>query len=702
MPAKLALPEDLAFLEDVLANRRDTYCEAYWLDSDFTSAHWWIAFPGGSRFSINFDVAVAGGGSLLGPEHSDLLQYFKALLCVQTHPDASQGKIIQSAAASYRVSRALVFEDWLLLNAQRLNLTRGGIRSLTHDDLKTFFEDLASHSETAMSIYKWDKQLSAFLRARARGVTAECLEHARATYPGLDNVDVESSERLTDLSDDEIVLARAYLVGRGWIRSGSGDYKYSPTAVRIAAEVYKHTLRGGSSPKPVPLELCWSPTRRLEREYPASPTRTCDAGLIDRSLAAFKSVVAASDLLAAEHLPAPPLVSKLLEDQGFFKALEHRAVGRIANLPVELGLRLLRASIDFYLAYGEDIVSAYLAVLKSLNKGAEQKLSPSLDVTSLVSKRLARAGVRYWHLGNHLTATLRVGPQFFKRAVSDETRDEYFRRMRGNEGLYELVEVLYGAIQYAVGVLMARRQRELLDIPAASALDSTGTRLVFGNQKSGAFSYKQVLKRPVPPVAVQMIGTLLRLQRGMVRLGSIASTGPLFARPHAFAMRLTVNVSVFNSNLDAFCDYVESDLDQSGQRRYVRQHQLRRFFAMLFFWGNAFGGMETLRWFLGHTDIEHLWHYITESTPGVVLTAVKSAYAVERVLGHEADVEALADVLAQRFRTRNFKLLNTAELERYVALLCEEGTVRIEPEFFRTKRGTDYRVLVTVHNVEAT
>ena len=50
---------------------------------------------------------------------------------------------------------------------------------------------------------------------------------------------------------------------------------------------------------------------------------------------------------------------------------------------------------------------------------------------------------------------------------------------------------------------------------------------------------------------------------------------------------------------------------------------------MCFFWGSGFGSLDTLRWFMGHTNIEHVYHYITESTSGEVLRNVKTQFLLE-------------------------------------------------------------------------
>ncbi|MBF4274743.1 integrase, partial [Vibrio anguillarum] len=92
----------------------------------------------------------------------------------------------------------------------------------------------------------------------------------------------------------------------------------------------------------------------------------------------------------------------------------------------------------------------------------------------------------------------------------------------------------------------------------------------------------------------------------------------------------------YNAHLDALCDYLETDLvryDNGEYRRnYVRQHQLRRFFAMAFFWSKGFDGMDALRWMLGHSDMEHLYNYISESETGAVLNGAKASVIVRGIV----------------------------------------------------------------------
>ena len=133
---------------------------------------------------------------------------------------------------------------------------------------------------------------------------------------------------------------------------------------------------------------------------------------------------------------------------------------------------------------------------------------------------------------------------------------------------------------------------------------------------------------------------------------------------------------------------------KDGKRYYIRAHQLRRFFALSFFWGSGFGGMDTLRWFMGHTDVEHLYHYITENTTGEVLRHAKSQYLSETIVEHAE----LRSLIEERYGTTDFTLLSTDDLEVFIDDLLLEGEVELEPEFIEDDNGQTYRLLVTTRS----
>ena len=282
---------------------------------------------------------------------------------------------------------------------------------------------------------------------------------------------------------------------------------------------------------------------------------------------------------------------------------------------------------------------------------------------------------------------------------------EYYPDLRANKGLLELVKVYIGSAQIVVGALMGRRVGELQDLHASNCLDVSEQWLVFQNRKStqNLFGIRQVEVRPIEPIAVQMIKSLVRMQKILKRLGYIDELVEVFSSPsvNGELSLPKANAYNYNQNLDFFCDYFETETNEEGKRYYIRQHQLRRFFAMLFFYSSSFGGMETLQWMLGHTDVQHVWHYITEAMDGATLAGAKVQYVAEGL--HSGDIESyesLAALVTARYGTENFMLADTNELEDYLAALMEEGAITIEPEFFEDGDGQRFKVIAKVIGVD--
>lgn len=60
--------------------------------------------------------------------------------------------------------------------------------------------------------------------------------------------------------------------------------------------------------------------------------------------------------------------------------------------------------------------------------------------------------------------------------------------------------------------------------------------------------------------------------------------------------------------LDMFFDWIDSPLI-NGKRWYGRTHQFRRFFAILYFNMTDGEGLDELSWFMGHSNLDHTFHY---------------------------------------------------------------------------------------------
>jgi len=404
-----------------------------------------------------------------------------------------------------------------------------------------------------------------------------------------------------------------------------------------------------------------------------------------KTLNKYVACITALAVLRTDGINAPHFT--ISDINRFAKTLSTKDNGRFRTLPSAVAFGSLRRAIEYALGFGDGLVDSYLALAEAAHRANQSiaQFTHELDVRPYLTDDIRSIGVCRWSI-EPFNAGANGGPDPL-------SKQQWFKALRANQGLYEALRVLYGAIQIVVGLLMARRSGELYDLVAGHCLDKSETRLVFKNRKSGIGGMRQTVARPIPPIGASLIKLLDRLQTGLLRIGTLEEKTNLFAYPSAAGSGvLSGGRTAYIACIDLFCDWEETPLDAEGKRYYVRQHQLRRFFAMLFFWGGGFGGMDTLRWFLAHTDVKHLWHYITESTPGMTIRSVAAEWGVYQVKHATCEGEILADELADRFGTRDFSVLEEEALVLYLEDLIEEGRLTIEPQFL--DRGKQYRIAV--------
>lgn len=687
-------PKELAFLSDILGDRHDQYHEAIWLKSSFGEDVWQCDFGQEKRMVIDFRVKLNDEKLLTSFRHRKLLETFKCWLCLQTHFDITGGRMLAPETIRRSICQTLHLIDYFLLNADQFDLASHGLQAINENDLKGLLVALSTSNKTFISIYRWPEHLQTFLRKQIVLLNEGQLTTLITKNPSLAKDIPDVNECLMNLKNDEVVRSRAWLWSTGYYNSAINhtfDYKYFPNTEKLANILYPNTL-WGRSVKPIPMELLLEPTEHYNCEYPSIPQPAAlDRRLSEDQLSAYRHRLRSLGLLAEIKLPVPLIPLKVLDYKAIRQVLDLKASGRTRTLPQEVVCDSLRNSIEFALEYGDQLVDSYLSLVRAA-KYANVNCSTynrTHDITPFLTKKIRNFGVKTWSISEK--------GKSHKIGYVRPRRADYFQRFRANQGLLELLRVLYGCAQICVGTIMARRQGEMVDLIAGNCLDKSETRLVFFNRKSGIAGMRKKEARPIPPVAVKLIKQLERLQDGLIDQKIMARRTNLFAYPTLSGDNLVNLLYVrLDRSFEIFCDYFEVPLNANGERYYIRQHQLRRFFAMTFFWGRSFGGMETLRWFLGHTDVEHLYHYITEVTPGEVLRSVKANYATELIKNLPDEAESLASLLEQHYGTRKFSVLDSEELEQYIEELLKDGRVEVEPEFINTPDGQDYRILVTI------
>lgn len=689
----MQLPPELDFLNLFFIEPSIALRQADWLLSNFDDNYWEYNFGFKKPKAINWDVQLDDGSRLIDPKNKEILDGFKYYLTGATN--APRTSAPTTSVADF--NRTLQIVDFLLLNSKNFQLARYGLAGLGRDALKLILSEVCSSKFTAEAVYGWSKRLSLYCLNLTLQTKAADIDAALTKLPSLKNITPDQIENNTlDIPLEMIPRIRAALYLNGMYRHS--EKGYTANSVTISKIIYRDTLKGRFENKPIAEILSVKEDNYFTRELlPISVTTGKEEAIGVSDFYVYRRTLYSLGTLHEVGLPAPSVDDLDAAKKFMLKTSEK---GRFRTLPSHVVFGAVRNAIEFHIKHGKKLIDGMCKValhckLKSI---PTSELEDNL-VRHIIGEDLRKFGVEGLGLSRRVIGTGYHEPT--KASIS-----EYYLDLRGNKGLIELVKVYIGSAQIVIGALMGRRVGELQELHASNCLDVSEQWLVFHNRKStqNLFGIRQVEVRPIEPIAVQMIKNLVRMQKILKRLGHIDELMEIFCSPSVNGDLSLANTKAYNynQNLDFFCDYFETETNEEGNRYYIRQHQLRRFFAMLFFYSSSFGGLETLQWMLGHTDIEHVWHYITEAMDGATLTGAKVQYVAEALhSGHIESFENLAALMAARYGTEDFSVVDTNDLEDYLSDLMDEGAITIEPEFLEDDDGQSFRVIAKVTGIEA-
>lgn len=691
----MSLPPELQFLAPFFVPLSESLRSKDWLLSDFEANRWEYSFGFKEPKWLDWNVMLDDGSSLIERKNKELLDGLKYFLAGSTQDNSNSNSLV---ARSLEFARAIHIVDFLLLNSKHFKIAKHGLAGLGRDSLKSILSQIGSSNDTAEGVYGWSKRLSLHCLTLASEVDKTAVDNAITDWPELGTLTPDQiDENTLDIPISLIPQVRAalHLKDLYIIRQGKG---HVPNSIKLSNEIYRNTLKGRNDDKPVIGVLAVAASNDFICEHPPIPVVTgANPMMSEANFHSYKKTLYSLGNLHDIGLPAPSK-EDLISAKNF--TTTSTPPGRFRTLPSEVVFGAVRRSVEFHIQHGTEIVNAFCRAALYCKR---KKLSFS-EVTD--SRFQAIFGHHLTTLGVKSLGLTRQVVGLPRRGVRKGSKEVYFTKLRANHGLIELVKILIACTQIIVGSLMGRRIGELLDLHAKDCLDASQQWLIFYNRKSTyqVYGTRQMEARPIEPIAVKMICNLVRMQKILKRIGFIKELQPLFASPSSQgSMKLSDVASYnFNHNLNLFCDYFETQTDESGRRHYIRQHQLRRFFAMLFFYSSSFGGLETLQWMLGHTDPQHIWHYITESMDGATLRGAKAQFVAEALhSGDVASFENLAALMKARYGTEDFTIVDTEELEDYLSDLMEEGSVEIEPEFIEDDEGQRFKVVARVKQVAA-
>ncbi|MFG0324018.1 integrase [Pseudomonas sp. zjy_15] len=691
----MLLPPELKFLAPLLNSPREEYKTAPWLLSDFDAPKWQYSFGYKKNpKELDWEITLSDGSSLLAAKNEELLLGFKYYLTSSTRRDFDLGTTNElEGQQAKQFGRACQIIDFLLINDKRYKLSTYGLAGLTGGNLIEMLETFSKTPSSAESVYNWTPTLREFCHSILADTSEMETLSALRERPQLLVITNEQKD------DDELGIPyelippiRAALYIRGLYGTPQVEYGHQPNTIRLSGILYPNVLWGKNQFKPVHSILGFNDdTSLFTREFPGVRTNTGALELMrDQTFFTYRSAVYNLGTLHEIGLPAPTF--KALKEADCFTP-ELGTKGRFRTVPSDLVFTSLRNAIDLHIEHGSEIIKGFCRIaIECQKRGVNPSTLSEAEVRHIVGPYLVTLGV------SRLSLSARIIDTKTLRESIKGDKEEFYTNLRSNVGLYDLLAVYAGGIQLTIGILMARRVSELYSLKADKCLDETEEWLLFGNGKSTRhlFGLRRTEARPIEPIAVDMIKNLIKMQKVLLKIGYIKSYKTLFALPQMRGTREFIDSSntAYNRNLDMFCDYFETPVNDDGQRWYLRQHQMRRFFAMLFFYCGSFSSLDTLRWMLGHANLQHVYNYITESTDGALLNSVGAQFAAENIhVGNIENFTVLAEMLKERYGTDDFGLIPSSELEDYINDKIKEGMVEIAPEFFTDANGEHMKVV---------
>lgn len=631
---------NLDFLDKFINPPKNEYEQPSFLKSNFLDNVWTIEYSDKKISIIDFRIQMGDGLCLTTSRHQKTLNTLKYWIIFHTLNNENERKS-KSMMAEGIFSILTLFDAFNILKNET-QIENYGFQYLSENQIKYILDLIANSNDKFISIYQLkDRIIEGYLRKNNIAFIGKANENNIHDWFHFNKYYKDLS--LTELYPDTI-------------------------------------LKPNKKPKIKDVEV---DKRRITQEY--ENILLDDDNYEKRSyfsIKSYKNVLVSLQKMCNyknKFEYSISLPSKTILDKIEHFETQYKAKGRFKTVPSNIIFSYLKNAIEFHYKYGKDIVETYSSFYKKLeknkynfNKFKYTKELENIFLTCLTPKLKEVGVIAIKHKDNKLYGG-----------------KERFEILRKNTYFYDLLKVYYGAVQVVIGALMARRQSELVSLKVGECVDKNTSSLIFKQSKStkGVFGTKNTLYLPIDKLGIEMIENIEKLH--MNKQGEL-----LFLLPqmkNIFIFNNSTNNTPYSENIDFFIDYIQGEL-KDGKRYYVRQHQLRRFFAMCFFWGSGFGSLDTLRWFLGHTDVQHVYNYITESTSGEVLRNIQTQFLLENVEKYEN----LLSLIKNRYNTEKFDLIDSEDLEIYINDLLENEEIIVEPEFMLDNEQENYKIIVKV------
>lgn len=287
-------------------------------------------------------------------------------------------------------------------------------------------------------------------------------------------------------------------------------------------------------------------------------------------------------------------------------------------MPVFVSLHALSSALYFTRVYGPAL-RQYLSDLSKTEESRINELNIALSTSRLISTEIKNYAYKNTKIPNSLKSL---------NITSWENNDNFLNFSKLRNGLSVSMAVrLYTAamwIQLAsfsagrLASLQTLRRNCFVQSPVDGLFD-----LTMRIPKSSERLELEEVHRPIPDLiydnGLEFALLVYELEK---RRGFTGVENELFLFGRALSYRSVsaaredggeickhpLGEDYLNCSIDMFIDWSESPLID-GKRWYPSTHQFRRLFAVMYFNFSDQTGLDELSWFMGHSNLDHTFHY---------------------------------------------------------------------------------------------
>ncbi|MCE9958429.1 hypothetical protein [Aeromonas rivipollensis] len=393
-------------------------------------------------------------------------------------------------------------------------------------------------------------------------------------------------------------------------------------------------------------------------------------------------------------------------------------------IPLNIAMDYTTEALRWVHVYGEDLVSVFLLAYRDLYERGLLVSASALKVNNPTKSDYAVAFKALSNAREQYIANLPIPESL--RSLNLNGWGVYFHldgkkgftKLQKEPSLNDAIMVLIGAITVVISMVKPIRESELraLKTDCITFVKGDGYWLSQDIRKKNVGDIRPIDARPIPLIATRAIQLLRRLTDGLKEIMGVTDpwllnslmTLPSFGRYEAI-IEGTLSATRLGALLDAFCDFVALPPNATGQRWYLRVHEMRKSFLITFFWTYRYASLDAARWMAGHADASHLYAYIQANFPGEELPGLEAEYAAQVLRDYEQsgatpevrDVGDLYQVVCDHFSVRDVSWIDEQMLKDWLELQFESKEFQIIPYSIRTPDGgTETEIAFRVAAIE--